>query len=383
MSDPYDALVIGGGPAGLATSRELGRGGVSHLVVERGREVGQTWADLYDSLVLHTTRGLSALPGLAFPSGTPRFPTRLDLLAYLRKYARTFSLPVQCGAGIIGLRRSSDVWIARTAGGEDLSAHTAVVATGIVSSPYVPDLPGRASFGGRIVHSVEYRRPGPFLGQRVLVIGAGNSAADISVELARAGIDVILAVRSGAIVVPLQVAGIPIQYLGFALASLPRGAQRVLATALGKVSGGRATLPRTSIGECTRVPVIGLRLSRALRAGAIRLKGGVSELVATGVRFSDGAAAPIDTIILATGYRAAVGFLDDPVRLDHCGFARRSDAVTSADQPNLYFVGHTPDTRGGLYRIARDATVAAARIKATLDDTRRRSTERRRRHNEK
>ena len=198
----YEALVIGAGPAGLATSRDLGRAGVdAHLVVERGSEVGQTWAHLYDSLVLHTTRRLSALPGLALPPGTPRFPRRLDYVGYLGKYARAFAVPLRLGTDIIGLRRHSNMWRARTAAGAELSARAVVVATGIASRPYVPDLPGRERFGGRVIHSAEYRRPGPFRGQRVLVVGAGNSAADISVELAHAGIGVTLAVRSGATVI--------------------------------------------------------------------------------------------------------------------------------------------------------------------------------------
>ena len=113
------------------------------------------------------------------------------------------------------------------------------------------------------------------------------------------------------------------------------------------------------------------------------MKGGVTELVARGVRFTDNDVLPFDTIILATGYRAAVGLLDGSVQLDSCGFPLRTDEVTSADQPNLYFVGHNPDVRGGLYRIARDAALAAARVRSALDGTPRTPTERRQRRSEK
>ena len=160
MSAEYDVLVIGGGAAGLATSRELARAGVdTHLVVERGNEVGQTWAHLYDSLVLHTPLKLSALPGLAFPPGTPLFPTRLDYLGYLCKYAEAFSVPLRLGTGVVELRLHSNMWYARTAYGAELSARAVVVATGIASQPHVPDLPGREHFEGRVLHSAEYRRP--------------------------------------------------------------------------------------------------------------------------------------------------------------------------------------------------------------------------------
>jgi len=382
----YDAIVIGAGPAGLAMSRELSARRVRHVVLERGREIGQTWANLYDSLVLHTTRALSALPGLPFPSGTPQFPTRLDLLTYLRTYAGAFSVPVTFGMDVVELRRDPGAWTARTRGGATLSAHSVVVATGIASNPYLPDLPGRDSFRGRIVHSAEFRRPAPFAGQRVLVVGAGNSAADVSVALAGAGIDVTLAIRSGATVLPLTFAGIPIQYLGFALAPLPRALQSAIGGVLGKAAGAfgrRARIPPAPIQACTRVPIIGGELLAAIDAGRIRLAGGIDRLTGEGVRFDDESSGRFDSIILATGYRAAIGFLDASVRRDRCGFALRSDPVTSADYAGLYFVGHNPDIRGGLYRIARDASRAGRHIKSALDGTRQRSTERRRRHNGK
>ena len=270
-------------------------------MVERGNEVGQTWAHFYDSLVLHTPLRLSALPGLAFPPGTPLFPRRLDYLKYLCKYAEAFAVPLRLGTGVVELRRLSNSWYARTADGAELSARAVVVATGIASQPHVPDLPGREHFEGGVLHSAEYRRPEPFTGRRVLVVGAGNSAADISVELSRAGIEVTLAVRSGATVVPLHVAGIPVQYLAVAVAPLPRGAQRALARA-GAALGRPAVLPWAPIGDCSGVPVTGGHLPDALRSGAVRLKGSVTELVANGVRFADHDVLPIDTIILATGY---------------------------------------------------------------------------------
>jgi thioredoxin reductase len=380
-----DALVIGAGPAGLATSYQLGRAGVSHLVLERGGSVGQTWAELYDNLVLHTVRRLSSLPGLGFPAGSPLFPRRLDFLEYLRAYARAFDLPVRLGAEVVRLWRDGGAWRVRTAEGAELSSRAVVVATGIVAGPYEPELPGRSGFGGLVVHSSAYRRPQPFLGQRVLVVGAGNSAADIATELARAGIEVTIAVRGGATVVPLTIAGIPIQYVGFALAWLPIGARRALATAFGRMAalGRPSALPLAPIAECTGVPVIGRHLSDALRSGAVRLKGQVIELVPGAVRFADGETIPFETVVLATGYRAAIGFLGDSVRRNPCGFALRTDEVTSADHPGLYFVGHNPDVRGALYRIGRDARVAAQRVRSALDDRRRRTTERGQRSNER
>ncbi len=362
-----EVLVIGAGPAGLATSAVLARADVPHRVLERGDEVGHTWAHLYDSLVLHTAKALSALPGLPFPSSTPRFPTRCDLLDYLRRYADTFRLPIDTRTDIASVRRDSGGWVVRTAAGDDLHARAVVIATGIVANPYEPAIPHRDEFRGRVLHSVKYHRPDGFTGQRVLVVGAGNSAGEISVELARAGAQVTLAVRTGAIVVPREVAGIPIQYLALALGALPKSVQRLATSALAQVSTllhGRAVLPAPPQNVCPGVPLIGLHLADALRAGMILLKGGIAGFTESGMRFDDTSEAPFDAVILATGYRAAVGLLGPLIRVDQCGFARRSDRVASDDQRDLYFVGHNYGIQGGLYNIGRDAQIVARHLKA-------------------
>ena len=367
MSSQYEAIVIGGGPAGLATSRELARAGVNHLVLERGDQIGHTWANLYDGLVLHTGKHLSALPGMPFPASTPLFPTRRDFLAYLQTYADTFKLPVRTGADVAAVERDGDAWMVRTTEGVEMRARAVVVATGIVANPQVPAIPGRDRFRGRVMHSVEYRRPDGF--HRVLVVGAGNSAAEIAVELANAGADVTIAVRSGARVVPLRLFGIPSQYFAVALGRLPRTVFRRVIAAIGRVSElfrGPAVLPPPGDKFCSTVPLIGFHLADAIRAGSIRLKRGIESFTVDGVRFNDGSEEPFHEVILATGYTAAVRPLGNLVRLDECGFAVRRRRVISADQPGLYFVGHNYDVRGGLRNIAQDARLAAREVRQAV-----------------
>ena len=365
MAACLDAIVVGAGPAGLATSRELARAGVEHRVLERGT-VGHTWANLYDSLVLHTGRHLSSLPGLAFPSGTPLFPTRQIFLDYLHRYAGTFRLPIETSADVATIERSSDRWDVRLRSGATFEARTLVVATGIVANPHVPDIPGRESFTGRVIHSVAYRRPEGMSGRQVLVVGAGNSAGEISVELARHGAHVSLAVRSGAAIVPRELLGIPIQYLSVLLSPLPGSVVRHVTTMLGRLRGPRV-LPPPAATSCPKVPLIGLALAEALRGGAIKLRGGLAAFTTAGVRYRDGSEEPFDDVILATGYRAALGFLEGVVRVDPCGFGSRHGRVVSLDHPSLVFVGHNYDTRGGLYNISIDAPRAARAITRVLE----------------
>jgi putative flavoprotein involved in K+ transport len=342
-----DALVIGAGPAGLATSRALRHAGIRHLVLERGDRPGQTWSDLYDSLVLHTARPLSALPGMAFANGAGLFPTRRDFVTYLAEYAKAFTVPLRTNTEVRELRRGSNMWRARVASGGEVTARSVVVATGIAANPHVPQLKGQRLFPGRVMHSVDYRRPDGFIGQRVLVLGSGNSGVDIALDLAAAGVDVVLAGRTRSAMVPLTLAGIPTHYFGFALAPF---------------------LART---RCPRPPIVGRRLDAAIRAGAIRRRSALIELTDTAARFDDGEEPSIDTIILATGFRPAVGFLDGLITLDDCGFPERKGRVASTDQPDLYFVGHRYDARGALYNIGRDAATAAALVRSSLSETHR------------
>jgi cation diffusion facilitator CzcD-associated flavoprotein CzcO len=363
----HHAVVIGAGPAGLATSRELGRHGIDHVVLERGNRLGHTWANLYDSLVLHTGKHLSALPGLPFSRTTRLFPSRRDFLHYLEEYARQFDLPVRTGAEVGALTRADGQWRLQTRAGSELTAGVVVIATGIVSNPYTASIPGREQFAGRVIHSVEYHRPDAHVGRRVLVIGAGNSAGEIAAELAAAGAHVTIAVRSGARVVPRDLFGVPIQYLAVGISRLPRPAQRSIAGAIARASAlvrGPAVLPPPPKEKCSDVPLIGFHLVDAIRAGSIRLKCGVAGFTAGGVRFDDCTEDPFDDVILATGYRAAVGVLGPLIRTDRCGFALRRGRVASADQPNLYFIGQNYDIRGALRNIAQDARLVGKLIKA-------------------
>ena len=371
-AERHDVVVVGGGPAGLATSAELRRRGIEHVVLERGDTVGHSWANFYDSLTLHTGKHLSALPGMPFDRRVPLFPSRRDFVDYLHRYAAALDLPIETGRAVTAIERHDDAWLVRTDRG-DLTARDIVVATGIVASPRMPVIPGRDRFRGRVMHSVEYRRAADFVGRRVLVVGVGNSGGEIASELANAEAHVTIAVRSGANVVPRQVAGVPIQYLSYAMLALPRPVRVALAGLFGRITEvvrGKPVLPKPAHGPLDSIPLIGFHLVDAIRAGKVTVRGGVAALTESGARFTNGVEEPFDDVILATGYTPALAPLGGLVRTDAKGFAVRSDRVTSADQPNLYFVGHNYDSTGGLYNIRRDSALAAERIAVAAHRTR-------------
>ena len=368
MTDRVDVLVLGGGPAGLATSQQLSQHRVPHRVLERGDDVGYTWANLYDSLTLHTGKHMSGLPDMPLPRSAPLFVPREEFLHYLRRYARAFDLPIDTGRDVERMTRTDGTWTVSTSRGV-LAARVVVVATGIVANPKTPHFPGQDRFAGRIAHSVAYRRPDGYAGRRVMVVGVGNSGAEIASEIARAGGKVTIAVRSGANVVPLTFAGLPIQYVAFGVRKLPRRVQEgavALVQLLTQLRRGKPVLPRPAHSPLDEIPVIGFHLVDAIAEGLIDARVGVAELTSEGARFTDGRTGQFDEIILATGFGAALGPLGGLVQVDAKGFARRRNRVVSVDQPGLYVVGHNYDATGGLYNISRDARLAARLIAAEL-----------------
>lgn len=368
LAERVPVVVVGAGPAGLATSQQLSEHQVPHRVLERGDTVGHTWANLYDSLTLHTGKHLSYLPGLKFPRSAPLFIPRRVFVEYLGEYARTFRLPVETRCTVERITRQDGAWSLRTSRGA-LEARSLVIATGIVANPTIPQFPGAERFAGRISHSVLYRRPAGYAGRRVLVVGVGNSGAEIGSEIARSGGHVTVAVRSGANVVPLTIGGVPTQYVAYWLRKLPRRVQDAavaLVRTVVELKRGKPVLPRAAHSPLDAIPVIGFHLVDAITAGLVRVRPGVAELTADGARFSDGTHERFDDIILATGFRAALGMLDSLVQLDGRGFARRRDRVVSTDQTELYFVGHNYDATGGLFNISRDARLTARLIAGAL-----------------
>src|SRR6185312_11313472 len=229
-----DVLIVGAGPAGLATAYELQRRNIACRMLERGDRPGFTWAHLYDSLILHTGRHLSALPGRPLPRSLPLFVPRAAYADYLADYAKSLNSPIETGVAVNQIEYAGANWQLHTSAG-DYHSRALVMATGIVGNPYVPDFPGRAVYGGQLLHAAAYHRPTDIAGPRVLVVGAGNSGGEIASELAAAGRKVDIAIRSGVNVIPRDLAGMPTQYLAYAMRRWPRSLQRAIARAVGRL----------------------------------------------------------------------------------------------------------------------------------------------------
>lgn len=373
-----DILIVGAGPAGLAVGGALAMAGQRSLLLESGALPGIAWHHHYERLHLHTVKELSALPGLPFPADAPRYVPRQRVADYLAAYAAHHRLDVRCGQTVTRIVRDGESWRVHAADEVAHSARTVVLATGANARPVRPTLPGEASFGGHILHSHAYRHARPFAGQRVLVVGMGNTGAEIALDLAEAGVATTISVRSPINVVKRDVLGRPTQRTAMLLAKLPPAWGDRLGVWLRDLTVGDLTplglrtpaiSPLRQLRETGRTPVIDLGTLDLIRAGRITVRPGIETLTSSGVRFTDGREAPFDALVLATGYRPAVQplFPDLSLPVDERGLPR--ETIGTGDAAGLYFVGFELTRPGGLLntiadqarRVADEVATAVAR----------------------
>ena len=356
-------LIVGAGPAGLATAACLTRHKIAYRLFEAGDMPANTWRRLYDRLHLHTVRALSGLPDYPMPRRFPRYPSREQVVEYLDAYARHFGLVIETGAPVTRATPVDGGWRVETPAGAQ-TGRALVSATGIFSNPLRARYPGEDAFQGQIAHSASYRNAAPFAGQRVLLIGVGNSGAEIAVDLAEHGAQPTVSIRAGANVVPRSLLGVPIQRWAHVIGHLLPGlTQNVLASVLLRQAVRRQTqagVPRPTVGilEKPGVPVIGLELLQHARAGSIAIRPAVERLTERGACFVDGREEPFDSVLVATGYRPTLAYFGDTLPLDTTGLPRM-DGVRALDAPNLYFVGMYNNIRGTLFNIAHEAPLVA------------------------
>ncbi|MGY0024748.1 flavin-containing monooxygenase [Streptomyces sp. YJ-C3] len=360
--------VVGGGPGGLAAAAGLKAHGVRAVVLEKSDRVGASWRGHYDRLHLHTTRRLSALPGLPMPRRFGRWVSRDNVVRYLEKYAEYHDLEVVTGVEVTRVDRAPDGagWVLRASGGRELTATAVVVATGYNHTPRLPDWPGTASFTGQLLHASGYRSPAPYAGRDVLVVGVGNTGAEIAVDLTEGGAArVRLAVRTAPHIVRRSTLGWPAQLTGILCRRLPVRLVDRLAVPLGKLSVPDLTaqgLPRPETGLYSRVregsiPVQDVGLIDAVRSGKVEPVAAVESFDGADVVLSDGTRLTPDTVIAATGYRQGleplVGHLDvlDPAT----GRPRPHGTRTLPSAPGLYFTGYTNPISGMFREMALDA----------------------------
>jgi len=331
----YDALVIGSGQAGLAAGFYLQQAHLSFVMLEANDAPGGSWPRYYDSLVLNTPARYSSLPGLAFPGPAERYPARDEVVAYLRAYAAHFRLPIITGARVQRIDRGDQHFRVLASDGGCYRARTVVAATGSFGRPYRPSIAGQDQYRGQVLHMAEYRRPEPFRGQRVVIVGGGNGAMRVAAELASVA-RVTLAARDTVRYLPQRILGRDIHFW-----------MRWLGLDQTQWLGGRSTPVYASAAD-----------RRAFAATRIERRPMFTRFSEQGVIWPDGSQDAADTVIFATGYRPNLAYLSGLGALDEDGrvFHREGQSTTVS---GLYYIG-----------LARQRNAASATLRGVGPDAR-------------
>lgn len=347
MRSPQPRLiVVGGGQAGLAAAHiATRRHGLDVTVLDAAPKPGGSWPHYYDSLTLFSPARFSHLPGRAFPGDPDHYPHRDEVIAYLRDYAATLDADLHYDTEVTHVTPTADGFTVTTATGDQHQAPLVIAATGNFARPHRPDLPGLDTFTGTVLHSREYHTPGPYAGQRIIVVGGGNSAVQIAAELAGHA-HVTITTRT------------PIRF---------RPA----------IIGGRDIhwwLARTGLDTAPITPLLHRippqvsddgRYRGAIAAGRPDHRPLFTRLWPDAVEWSDGTREHVDTVILATGYRPNLDTLHGTGALTSTGEPHHRAGV-STTVPGLGYVGlqfQRNFSSATLRGVGRDAHHVLTRLK--------------------
>ncbi len=351
-----DTVVVGGGQAGLAVGYHLARRGIPFVILDASARVGDAWRSRWDSLRLFTPARYDGLDGMPFPGPGDRMPTKDEMADYLEAYAAHFDLPVRSGVRVERVERDAAGFAVTTSAGTIL-ASTVVVAMGSSQRPRVPGFAADLDRGVTTLHSLDYRSPAQVPAGDVLVVGAGNSGAEIALELAATH--------------RVSLSG---EFPGVVNVDIDSWFGRHVATRLvvGLVQH-RVLTVRTPMGRRLR--------PRALEHGVPLIRTSPADLDRAGVRrvprvvgvergrplLADGSTLDVTSLVWCTGFEPGLSWLDVDV-LDDVGRPRHRLGVVE-EVPGLYVVGQDflySLSSAQVHGVSRDAARIAGRIAARV-----------------
>lgn len=390
---PEDVLVIGAGPAGIATAYALQQRHIAYKVVDRASVIGDTWNRLYPSLRLNTSRFYSHMPPKPFPGRYGIFPTGRQYHDYLLDFVSEHHFNIELGVAVERVSPAGELWRVQTSAGV---CHYPVVisATGIYGNPITPHMAGMDTFRGRLMHAHDFEGPAQVAGERVLVVGNGPSGVDIAVAAAETAQSVHIAIRSGAKLKRRYPLGLP--HHGWLLLGerLPAAWCKRLMTFVGGMgfpNQARIGLPSPRPGSGGGMTGYqGPELFNAVKAGRVVPVPAPVGFAPHAVTFADGSECDFDTVIMATGYQPVLTqYLDVELQYNPEPWQPQSICEwqigpngqrgwplrDTSDHPNgrqilghpgLYLVGTFYKGKGAMFNFNIEAAIAADQIKRYL-----------------
>jgi len=313
--------VVGAGPAGLSVSRAFDRLGIPHDVIERFADVGGIWdidnpgTPMYRSAHFISSKFTSNFFGYPMPDNFPDYPNHEQILEYIRAFAQAYDLNrnITFNTEVRYCEETDDgSWLVTLDSGEVRKYRGLICCNGVTWHKSMPELPG--NFNGEIIHSRDYFGTDQFEGKRVLLIGMGNSGADIACDAAQTAKSAIVSVRRGYHFIPKFVFGIPVDVYHHHLSEMPSWMQEPdLATIIGTITGdtSRLGLPKPDHEPFESHPLLNTQLLHHLGHGDISVKPDVAKLDGEFVEFKDGSREAFDLIVCATGYRHEIPYVPE------------------------------------------------------------------------
>lgn len=372
--------VIGAGPMGLAVARNLDRQGIAFTGFELHSDVGGLWdidnphSTMYETAHLISSKTTTEFAEFPMPRGVATYPRHDAMCRYFRSYARHFDLMrhYEFSTRVIGMKRDGDGWLVTTeSGGRQQTRRFAgvLIASGTLHHPNMPRFEG--AFSGTLMHAADYRSPSQLTGKRVLVVGCGNSGADIAVDAVHHAASVDISVRRGYYFIPKFIFGKPTDTLGGRI-KLPRRLKQVLDSLLVRAVMGKPSqygLPDPDYRMYESHPVMNSLILHHIGQGDIGPRGDIARLDGSGVVFADGRRGEYDLILLATGYKLDYPFIDRSELNwpQQAGAPRLYLNVFHPDHDNLFMMGMIEAAGLGWEGRNRQAELAALFIRGLAE----------------
>lgn len=316
----YDCIIIGGGQSALACAYYLRRTNLKYVLLDANNEPGGAWLKGWDSLTLFSPAEHSSLPGWQMPKSEEEFPTRNEVIEYLTQYEKRYKIPVNRGVVVKSIVKADETDFIVKTNQKDFTAKRIIAATGTYKAPFIPNVMGLTDFKGVSIHSAAYRNATPFKNQSVLIVGEGNSGAQILAEVSEVA-TTFWATRKEPEFLPDDVDG------------------RVLfdsASAIyyAKQKGEKLDTATINLGNIVMVPPV----KKAQERGVLVRTGALKSFAENQIVWENGQTTKIDAVIWCTGFHYNTEYLKQLVSLDEKG-KTHTDGTRSTDEPKLWLVG--------------------------------------------